>query len=85
MSFEDTYKKIGFDISYLPLVFGALVTIFVVNYVYGQTQNILKERLRQRIESMVSIAALQINGDDIQKIIQNNLKMLSFLSSRINI
>lgn len=68
----DTKRKfLRLDASYLPLIFGAVVTIVVVYFVYLQTQSILKERLQERIESMVSIAALQLDVQDVQDVIQN--------------
>lgn len=59
-----------FDISYLPLIIAAVVTVGMVYIVYQQTQDILKERLRQRLVSIVSTAVLGFDGDQVERVIK---------------
>ncbi len=81
MKVVDKKRKIlRLDASYLPLIFGAAVTVVVVYFVYLQTQSILKERLRQRIESMVSIGALQLNAEDVENVIHNESKLADLVA-----
>jgi signal transduction histidine kinase len=58
------------DVSYLPLSFGAVTTVVVMYFAFYQTQNILKERLRERITAIVSTASLQFSGEEIAKVIE---------------
>jgi signal transduction histidine kinase len=66
-----TRNKIWFlDISYLPLCIAAIVTIGMVYFVYLQTQEILKERLRMRLTAIVSTAVLGLDGDEVERVIE---------------
>lgn len=57
------------DPSYIPLILAALITMGIVYLVYGQTQDILKERLRLRLTAIASTAVLGIDGDQVERII----------------
>lgn len=61
-------KLIGVDWVYAPVVITGIITIIVVYAVYIQTQNILKERLRERLTSIAATAALQFNADLLDKV-----------------
>jgi signal transduction histidine kinase len=64
-------RKIWFlDISYIPLIIAALVTMGMVFLVYRQTQDILKERLRLRLTSIVATGVLGIDGNELEQIIE---------------
>ncbi|MDO8648742.1 MAG: HAMP domain-containing sensor histidine kinase [Candidatus Peregrinibacteria bacterium] len=63
-------KWLFIDASYIPLIFGAIVTIVCVIIVYNQTQGILKERLRERITSIVSTAVLSIDAEEVKRLIK---------------
>ena len=82
---QNTQKKIlGFiDITYMPLVTGAAVTVASILLIYGQTQEILKERLRERIGAMASTAALQFSGEEIESIIAQEQLLHAELSEII--
>ncbi len=54
--------------SYIPLVISAIAAVVVVAIVYSQTRQILENRLKERLISIVSTAALQFNGDRIASI-----------------
>lgn len=58
------------DVSYIPLCIGALVTIGMVYFVYQQTQEILKERLRVRLTAIVATAVLGLDGDEVERVIE---------------
>lgn len=63
-------RNISFlDVSYLPLIIAALVTVGIVYLVYQQTQDILKERLRLRLTAIAATAVLGIDANDVAKII----------------
>jgi len=56
------------DVSYLPFIISAVAAVIVVNLVYGETQEILKERLRERLISIAATAALQFEASDVESI-----------------
>lgn len=72
MKLTDKIKSkhwLSFDfISYIPLVIIASVTVAIIYLVFVQTQNILQERLRERLIAIASTAALQIDADSINQI-----------------
>jgi signal transduction histidine kinase len=70
---EKPKKWLGIDISYIPLLLGAVVTVAIVYIVYVQTQNLLKERLRERITAIVATASLQIDGDLVATVIKDRM------------
>lgn len=74
------YPRLRFDISYLPLVIGAVLTVAVIYVIYNQSQAILKDRLKERVDAIVSTAALQFDGDDIEKIINDEQKIETILT-----
>lgn len=57
-----------FDTSYLPLLISGALTVFVIHNIYFDIQSLLKEKLRERLVSITSTAALQISAEDIGKI-----------------
>lgn len=57
-----------FDLSYLPLVISAGLTLVVIRGIYIENQNILKDRLRERLVAIAGTAALQFNPADIESI-----------------
>lgn len=61
-------RRSGLDLTYIAVFFAAIVTIMGVNIVYVRTQNILKERLRERLISIASTAAIQFSYTDINSI-----------------
>lgn len=72
------------DVSYLPLALGAFVTIGIVYIVYNQTENLLKERLRERITSIVATASLQFDANEIKTIIDNKEKLSQEIEPLMN-
>lgn len=77
MAEHKTSKRylLGLDISYLPLVIGALITSILIYIIFQDTQSILKERLRERILGLVSTASLQFTGEEIEEISINESKL----------
>ncbi len=70
-SIQPKQRKILFlDVSYIPLVIAAIVTVGMVYMVYQQTQDILKERLRLRLTAIASTAVLGFEGDQVQRVIE---------------
>lgn len=61
-------KKLWLDVSYLPLVLTACITVGVIYVIYNQTQIILKERLRERLTSIAALAAIQIDANDVESV-----------------
>lgn len=55
-------------LSYIPLAIIASITVAIIYVVFIQTQNILQERLRERLIAIASTAALQIDVDKIYKV-----------------
>lgn len=55
-----------FDISYAPLIVTALVATFVIFLVYNNTQNLLVERLRERLIAIAATASLQFSAEEIE-------------------
>ncbi len=62
-------RKLWLDVSYLPLVITGCISVGVIYIIFNQTQIILKERLRERITSIAALAAIQIDPEAVQKII----------------
>ncbi len=60
------------DISYLPLLLSATITIFTVRIIFVQTQDILAARLKDRQIAIVSTAALQFRGEEFEEIIDES-------------
>ena len=56
------------DLSYIPFLITSVITVFVVQLVYAQTQEILKERLRERLIAIASTAAIQFDAETLNKI-----------------
>ncbi len=56
------------ELSYLPLIFSAVVTVVIVRGIYNQSQDILKDTLRARLVAIVSTAALQFDPEEIEAI-----------------
>ncbi|MFH1010722.1 MAG: hypothetical protein V1784_05750, partial [bacterium] len=54
--------------SFIPLIVCASFTVLVISLLYRQSQTVLKERLRERLEAIASTASLQFNPSDIEKI-----------------
>ena len=61
-----------FDPSYLPLLISAVATILIVQGIYTENQNILKERLRERLVAIASTAALQFDAEQIKAIVDES-------------
>lgn len=61
-------RLLGFEVSYIPLTVCAILTVGVIYLVYLQTQTILKERLKERLEAIAATAAIQFDANEIEKI-----------------
>lgn len=56
------------DVSYLSVIVSAAITVFVVHLVFIKTQDILKERLRERLIAIASTAALQFDPGEMLRL-----------------
>lgn len=61
-------KRSWLDLTYVAVLFAAIVTVVGVNIVYTRTQNILKERLQERLISIASTAAIEFTNININSI-----------------
>jgi signal transduction histidine kinase len=68
MTLRQKLRRYWLDVSYLPLVVTASITIGIIYFIFNQSQEILKERLRERLTSMVGIAAQQLDANSVEKI-----------------
>ncbi len=63
------YKKNRLlELSYLPLLLSAVITILVIRGIYIENQGILKDKLRERLVAIASTAALQFDPEAVRKI-----------------
>lgn len=69
----------GLDISYLPLLVGAIITTILIYIIFQVTQSILKERLREKILGLVSTASLQFESDEIRDISENEKRLAEII------
>ncbi|MDA1317504.1 MAG: HAMP domain-containing sensor histidine kinase [bacterium] len=58
------------DVSYIPLAVAAIVSIAGIYLVYMQTQDILKERLRERLSSITATAVVGIDPQQVERLIE---------------
>jgi signal transduction histidine kinase len=89
LSEKKSHKRVWLDVSYISVILAAIGTVFVVVLVYRTTQNILKERLRERLIAIASTASLQFDPADFEKIQDeddlesNELKKITEIMSAI--
>jgi len=60
------------DVTYIPLIITAVLTVGVTFLVYNETQIILQERLREKLTAIASTAALQFDARKLQSITDRN-------------
>lgn len=65
-------RRVWLDLSYVIVLIAAAATVFIVHLVYVGTQEILEERLRERLTSIAATAALQFSPDEIEAIQDRN-------------
>ncbi len=56
------------DVTYIPLLITAVLTVGVTFLVYNETQSILQERLREKLVAIASTAALQFDANKLELI-----------------
>ena len=61
-------KKTWLDISYIPLLITACIAVGTIYIIYNQTEDILKERLREKMVVAAGLAATKIDANDVEKV-----------------
>jgi len=68
MAFGKTKNRRWLDITYIAVAVAAIATVSVVYLLYTETQDILKEKLRERLTSIAATAALQFEANELDAI-----------------
>ncbi|MBP9773125.1 MAG: HAMP domain-containing histidine kinase [Candidatus Peribacteraceae bacterium] len=85
MKFEKIKKILQELTTYIPLVVTAVIAVFIILIIYNQTQQILKERLREKLIAIASTAALQVPAEDIKIMQKENSLTIPQISHVISI
>lgn len=56
------------DKSYLPLILGCAVTVISIYLIYFKTQDVLKDRLRERLLAIAATSSIEFSAEEINSI-----------------
>lgn len=68
MNLKEKAKEYWLDVSYLPLLVIAFITVGVTTIIFFQTQAVLKSRLQEKLISIASTAAIQFEASELYSI-----------------
>lgn len=84
MALKQKLKERLIDITYIPLILTAVITVSIIYVVYTGTQGILRERLRERLIAIASTAAIQFSPSDVKNIVSEEDLHSSELQKVVN-